>query len=849
MPLTSAERSRRYREKLKKENPDKLEAQRIKNLQRIKQKKKKVSEMTQEEAETRRKVWRKEKQASRQKKKQSVQDSVNVAPNNNLQSEDIASASQIHCIKSIQHLKKKNTFLANKCRRFMTYNIKLKRQKEAYKKRNQRLLQQNKDEVNYLETELLKMKARNEMLEHTLQKTYQNCTKRTEKQTLKKLVKNSENKKIITKMLGLQGKVREKKKRTKPTEIPEIEKFYMRDDVSRNTAGKKETRTKDKTKKQIRYLCDTLVNTFKKYKTEGGRYGFTTFYRNKPFFILSPGINSRNTCLCPKHSNIDYLHTALVKHGIISGTRKDVLENICCDTNNYDCMYHTCRQCKNRKVQFNLVTEEKLNQEVEWLEWDRKEHIYEKKDLVSKKEVKTMRTEKVIKKGSIRELRTKYENDMILFKKHHFNNNHMQKQYQKTVSELKDNECLIVCDFSESYEAKMANEVQSMHFGASKRQISLHTGMVYTKNEAQSFCTMSDENSHQPPAIWAHLAPVIEMVKTRTPNVEIFHFFTDGPSSQYRQKNNFYLLAYFTKTYGFKYSTWSFYEAHHGKSVADGIGGSVKRSLDKKVCLGTDIVDAKDAYEVCKDCLKKTKVFLILKSDIDNISKILPAKLPVLKGTMQLHQIITDKNDKFKIAYRDVSCFCGEQRGQCECFSPKPHYVIDPRITLDGMDGNNPVDSFLLSSAVMNLPFDQPVDTRINDDQPIAEIGSNCSLSINEIIDTTELPIISVQQLEEYLPKNECTFTNEPKIKILEERRFFPKSKKVLTEIHHNSVYNIVPSTQCCKIKTKGVHCQKCLTTISGRKGTCMVCKKIYCSECIGQQIYPDFICDPCLES
>lgn len=49
--------------------------------------------------------------------------------------------------------------------------------------------------------------------------------------------------------------------------------------------------------------------------------------------------------------------------------------------------------------------------------------------------------------------------------------------------------------------------------------------------------------------------------------------------------------------------------------------------------------------------------------------------------------------------------------------------MIDPGITLNGMDGINPVDSFLLSSAVMNLPFDQPVDTRINDDQATAEIG------------------------------------------------------------------------------------------------------------------------------
>lgn len=163
----------------------------------------------------------------------------------------------------------------------------------------------------------------------------------------------------------------------------------MRDNVSRNTAGKKETRTKNKNKEQIRYLCDTPVSTFKKYKSEGGIYGFITFFICKPFFVLSPGINSRSMCLCPKHSNIDYLQTTLQKHGTISGIRKEALENICCVINNYDCMYSTCRQCKGKRVQFNPVTEEQSNQEVQWLQWERKEHTYDKKDEGINKEIKT----------------------------------------------------------------------------------------------------------------------------------------------------------------------------------------------------------------------------------------------------------------------------------------------------------------------------------------------------------------------------------------------------------------------------------------------------------------------------
>lgn len=84
-----------------------------------------------------------------------------------------------------------------------------------------------------------------------------------------------------------------------------------------------------------------------------------------------------------------------------------------------------------------------------------------------------------------------------------------------------------------------------MHFGASKPQISLHTGMVFEKNYTQSFCTISDDYNHQPPTIWAHLIPIVEIIKRVTPKVNVIHFYPPGPSSQYRQKGKFYLLAHF----------------------------------------------------------------------------------------------------------------------------------------------------------------------------------------------------------------------------------------------------------------------------------------------------------------
>lgn len=69
----------------------------------------------------------------------------------------------------------------------------------------------------------------------------------------------------------------------------------------------------------------------------------------------------------------------------------------------------------------------------------------------------------------------------------------------RTVSDIKKplsvDEAFLYIDFAENYVCKYSEEVQSVHFGASKLQISLHTSILYLhgeeKNSLQSFCSMS----------------------------------------------------------------------------------------------------------------------------------------------------------------------------------------------------------------------------------------------------------------------------------------------------------------------------------------------------------------------
>jgi hypothetical protein len=164
-------------------------------------------------------------------------------------------------------------------------------------------------------------------------------------------------------------------------------------------------------------------------------------------------------------------------------------------------------------------------------------------------------------------------------------------------------------------------------------------GKIRKRWKTDSF-TVSSNTNHQPSAIWAHLDPVLKDIRGSYPNITTVHFFTDGPFSQYRQKQNFYLASTAPFDYGFHAMSWSFFEAGHGKGPADGIGGYLKRSADDLVARGEDISNTDKFYDVLKD-VSKIKLFVISSADIGNVAETIPPKIQPLAGTKHVHRVFT----------------------------------------------------------------------------------------------------------------------------------------------------------------------------------------------------------------
>lgn len=467
--------------------------------------------------------------------------------------------------------------------------------------------------------------------------------------------------------------IEEKKIRIKSTEMAKqaVIDFLTQDENSTQCPGKKDVITRCKEKKQKRYLNSSLKELYAKFKNLdlNTRLSYTTFCRFKPFWIVARNVNSRDTCLCLTHSNMEMLTEKLHISDVVNTKKPDeIMEMLCCEKNSEKCLLRKCDKCKDQVI---IYKEFNSADSIVYHKW------------VTTKETRVVQgNEKVFQITSKTEIKTdigsavdELESTIVKFM-NHVANIHHQHQYIKDLKEnISIEEALFHVDFSENFSAKYSEEVQAIHFGASRRQFTLHTGVAYYKAEDMgkqffSFCTLSDSLRHDPAAIWAHLDPVVKYLLQKCPQIKIVHFLSDSPSTQYRNKKNFYLFQSVVERYPLvTMATWNFSEAGHGKGAPDGVGGCLKRTADNIVAQGTDITTLPTLFNKLEEYCPNIKLWKISENDILKFDEILHkgGKLVTVKGTMKVHQVtVTSKPSTH--SYRTLSCLQCTPDQNCKHF-------------------------------------------------------------------------------------------------------------------------------------------------------------------------------------
>ncbi|CAL8236393.1 unnamed protein product [Boreogadus saida] len=169
-----------------------------------------------------------------------------------------------------------------------------KRKKEKYKKRCQRLTGGKKSPRSTVDALLRNQRVNNtirkrlllqESIIEDIRNKYRNTKKEREKQiiakaTTGKIIKKYRLQRAVQATLGFSNKrchrpdarlmtYERKKSNRLPAECKQkVKAFYLRDDVSRMTTGRKQTVTQKKKKKQKRLLTDTMKNLHQKLLSE-----------------------------------------------------------------------------------------------------------------------------------------------------------------------------------------------------------------------------------------------------------------------------------------------------------------------------------------------------------------------------------------------------------------------------------------------------------------------------------------------------------------------------------------------------------------------------------------------------
>ena len=103
------------------------------------------------------------------------------------------------------------------------------------------------------------------------------------------------------------------------------------------------------------------------------------------------------------------------------------------------------------------------------------------------------------------------------------------------------------------------------------------------------------------------------------PDVKKMIYFSDGASSQYKNKN-FVNVCQHINDFGIS-AEWNFFASSHGKNSCDGIGGTTKREVTRASLerpYNNQILMPIDMFKFCQDKITGVKYIFVPAKEIQN---------------------------------------------------------------------------------------------------------------------------------------------------------------------------------------------------------------------------------------
>ncbi|ESO88891.1 hypothetical protein LOTGIDRAFT_165309 [Lottia gigantea] len=184
------------------------------------------------------------------------------------------------------------------------------------------------------------------------------------------------------------------------------------------------------------------------------------------------------------------------------------------------------------------------------------------------------------------------------------------------------------------------DEIQSAHW--KQRQVTIYTIMITYRNKKLSYVIISDFLSHEKTAVAAFTSTILDIITDKFPTVRTVDVWTDGPSSQYKNKYIFALLPRLQDLHAVRIR-WNYFATSHGKGPNDGIGGNAKRIVHRLIMSRSAVVpDSQSFANALRSSGTSINVVELTEDDIKEKCKMLDVEtlwsgLQTFPGTISTH--------------------------------------------------------------------------------------------------------------------------------------------------------------------------------------------------------------------
>ena len=314
--------------------------------------------------------------------------------------------------------------------------------------------------------------------------------------------------------------------------------FYNRDDISRMAPGVRDCITirdenNQKIQLQKRHLMYSLMEAHKMFIDEhiGVKVGKSKFAQLRPVNVMLTGSMPHDVCLCRYHDNIKLLCDAINKIVRNFPTyNSNFVKNFVCSNESDKCMLGLCSKCP--KWLDNFQSNVDCTEITTWYQWQLVDKIDDSVHSAGK------RMNKVLNEGVASKMFDSLREQIPPFLNHVF----IKHQQAKTFQHLKENmaygHVVVQMDFSENYTCVHQDEIQSAHWH--QQQVSLFTVATWINTEDSANCKCestvitSNNLSHDKYAVAVFVDVFLKHCVKIHPEIKKVNFFTDGPSSQFK---------------------------------------------------------------------------------------------------------------------------------------------------------------------------------------------------------------------------------------------------------------------------------------------------------------------------